>query len=121
MWIGRVYCISCGHRLSLAKEELFHGHNYRIEVAVEGEVDPKSGLIIDCHGLDAFVEPILQRLDHQTLNNVFDDVPTVENLTLWIGQRLWRQLKQTGSTGLRLRVWETDRIFAEEGWRVKHE
>ena len=67
-----------------------HGHSYRIEITVEGEVDERTGWLVDYGDITAVVEPILRReLDHQVLN----EVPGLENATSevlcgW----LWRRL-----------------------------
>src|SRR3954452_22222860 len=46
-----------------------HGHNYRLVVAVRGEVDPVTGFVVDLARLDALVtERVLDRLDHPHLN-----------------------------------------------------
>ncbi len=66
-----------------------HGHSFRIEVAVEGTVDPSRGFLIDYGDLKRAVEPIVDRLDHRLLNEI-DGLgnPTSEVIAAW----LWRQL-----------------------------
>lgn len=65
-----------------------HGHNYRFLVALEGEVDPGSGLIVDFDDLKKAVrEHVLARLDHRDLNEVLEN-PTAENLARWIWEAL---------------------------------
>ncbi len=67
-----------------------HGHSYRIEIAVEGEVDPEMGWLYDHSLLSRAMDPICDRLDHQYLNDIPGlENPTVENLAGW----LWAQLK----------------------------
>lgn len=66
-----------------------HGHNYRLFVTVEGEVDPHTGFIIDLGHLDSLVsEKVVERLDHQHLNSALPEfaekIPSSENLILWI-------------------------------------
>lgn len=66
-----------------------HGHNYRLYVTVEGEVDPRTGFIIDLGHLDGTVSArVIDRLDHQHLNTAVPDfaekIPSSENLVLWI-------------------------------------
>ena len=68
-----------------------HGHNYRLYVTVEGEVDPATGFIIDLGYLDDFVGTrVVDRLDHQHLNSALPQfgeggkIPSSENLILWI-------------------------------------
>src|SRR4051812_50106942 len=46
-----------------------HGHNYRLWVGVQGEVDPVTGFVVDLGRLDALIqERVIERLDHQHLN-----------------------------------------------------
>jgi len=105
--LGRRYRFSASHRLhapQLSEEENYrvfgkcnnphgHGHNYVVEVAVSGDVDPATGMIANLADLDAFVErQVLEDFDHKSLNedvSAFrDTVPTTENLCIEIFQRL---------------------------------
>jgi len=68
-----------------------HGHNYRLFVTVEGEVDPQTGFIIDLGDLDSLVTAkVIDRLDHQHLNAALPDfgeggkIPSSENIIVWI-------------------------------------
>lgn len=72
-----------------------HGHNYRLYVTVEGEVDPRTGFIIDLGHLDGVVTlRVVDRLDHQHLNSALPEfgeggkIPSSENLVLWIRTQL---------------------------------
>jgi len=67
-----------------------HGHSYRIEVCVIGQVDPKLGWLVDFGEIAARVEPVLkQELDHRVLNDVPGlENPTSEILAHWLWQRL---------------------------------
>jgi len=67
-----------------------HGHSFRGEVAVRGEVDPATGWLIDFADLQKLVRPIVDRLDHYLLNEIEGlENPTSEILAAWI----WSQLK----------------------------
>jgi 6-pyruvoyltetrahydropterin/6-carboxytetrahydropterin synthase len=66
-----------------------HGHGYVIDVAIEGEVDPELGWLIDFGDLAIAWEPIHATLDHQLLNDIEGlENPTAELLALWIWERL---------------------------------
>ena len=54
-----------------------HGHSYRLDVHVSGEVDVQSGMVIDFHDIQKVVKPLVEQLDHRLLN----DVPGLENST----------------------------------------
>src|ERR1051325_4865607 len=71
-----------------------HGHSFRCEVAVRGEVDEEKGwLIHDAEISDAF-EPLRKRLDHYYLNEIDGlENATSENLARWIWVRLEESLK----------------------------
>lgn len=90
--ITRTYTFCAAHRLHSEQlsddlnQQIFgkcnnphgHGHNYKILVTVQGEVDPCTGLIADPEALDRLVKKnIIDRFDHQHLN--FD--PAFEHLT----------------------------------------
>lgn len=65
-----------------------HGHNYRFLVAVEGEVDPGSGMILDFGEVaDRVREHVLSRVDHRDLNEILEN-PTAENIARWIWEVL---------------------------------
>lgn len=70
-----------------------HGHNYVLDVTLEGEPDPETGMIIDLKELKEILEDLLiAKVDHKNLNLdvdfLRDCVPTVENLVI----RFWDAL-----------------------------
>lgn len=70
-----------------------HGHSFRFDIVVEGEVDPAQGYLIDYGDIRKVVDPIVRELDHQYLN----DIPglensTSENLSRWLWDNIKRQL-----------------------------
>jgi 6-pyruvoyltetrahydropterin/6-carboxytetrahydropterin synthase len=74
-----------------------HGHNYRLEVTVEGEPDPETGMVMDLVDLKQILEAeIMARFDHKDLNDdtpYFEKrVPTPENFALVIRQILLEAL-----------------------------
>lgn len=93
-----------------------HGHNYDLEVTVEGEVDPETGYVMDLKKLkDLLGETVLDDLDHANLNVdvpwLAGVVPTTENLALAIWRRLEGRLGAVRLTNVRL--WETERNMVE--------
>lgn len=93
-----------------------HGHNYMLDVTLEGEVDFKTGMLINLTELDQVVqERVIARLDHRNLNldvpELADEIPTTEVLARFI----FEQLDGAFSAGrlTRVRVYESDDLWAE--------
>jgi 6-pyruvoyltetrahydropterin/6-carboxytetrahydropterin synthase len=95
-----------------------HGHNYVIEVSVEGEPDPLTGMVVDLKELKAVLQrEIIEPFDHRFLNHEvppFDRVvPTVENIAV----EIWRRLESHVSSERRrlhaVRVYETEDLFVD--------
>jgi len=75
------------------KCERLHGHSYRITIEVRGEVDPKSGWIIDYQEIANAFEPIRLQLDHYYLNDIEGlENPTSEVLAAWIYDAIYKSL-----------------------------
>ena len=126
------YPFSASHRLHTAKlseeenQRLFgkcnnpygHGHNYTLEVSVEGVADEQSGMILARPVLDRIVErAVLSKIDHADLNSDLEDfhdvVPTTENLALlidrWLQSEWSREFAGRPVRLSRIRVEETAR------------
>jgi 6-pyruvoyltetrahydropterin/6-carboxytetrahydropterin synthase len=66
-----------------------HGHSFRFDVVVEGEVDPAKGYLVDYADIKKAAEPLVKRLDHYYLNDIEGlSNPTSEVLAEWIYERL---------------------------------
>jgi len=84
------FYFAAAHRLPRYEGPCFrmHGHNYKFFVALEGDVDPGSGMIADFGVVKQTVqEQVLSRVDHRNLNDVLDN-PTAENIARWIWEAL---------------------------------
>ncbi len=96
-----------------------HGHNYIVDVAIEGEPDPVTGMILDLKRLkDLLEERVLSVYDHRLLNRevaAFENkVPTVENIAVDIWSRIEKDIDATGRARLySVRVQETDDLAVE--------
>jgi 6-pyruvoyltetrahydropterin/6-carboxytetrahydropterin synthase len=89
-----------------------HGHDYGVEVSVEGAVDPASGRVVSLEVLDGiFDSEVRGRYSHRMLNEVarFEtQVPTAENIALAIFDDLASPVaKRTGARLTNVRVVET--------------
>jgi 6-pyruvoyltetrahydropterin/6-carboxytetrahydropterin synthase len=93
-----------------------HGHNYTLEVTVAGEVDSKTGMVLDMKDLKQLVEgEVLESMDHRFLNKevpVFSStLPTTENIAV----EIWRRLAQKLPNGKlhRIRLYETPDLYVD--------
>lgn len=130
--LTRRYRFSAAHRLhneALSAEEnasLYgkcnnprgHGHEYVLEVTVTGDVNPKTGMVMDLTVLDRLVErEVLGRFDHMHLNldveNFRAQVPTTENLCVEIYNLLGRSFPDGHRAGSRMRP-RLERVRLEE-------
>ena len=94
----------------------YHGHNYELEVLVEGPIDPATGYVIDVGVLKAIVEDeVVDQLDHRNLNldvAWFETrLSSAENIAVYC----WEQIAPRLPAGrLKLiRLWETPRNYVE--------
>ncbi len=105
---------AAGHALRnyRGKCENVHGHNYRCQVSVEGTALDDIGLLVDFVELKRIVHAVLDRMDHQWLNEFppFDKLnPSAENMARYIYEEVAAALP--AREGVRLasvRLWETD-------------
>lgn len=66
-----------------------HGHSFRVDVAVAGDVDPRAGWLLDYADIKGAFAPLRERLDHRYLNEIEGLAnPTSEALAAWIWERL---------------------------------
>jgi 6-pyruvoyltetrahydropterin/6-carboxytetrahydropterin synthase len=67
-----------------------HGHSYRLRVMIDGQLGKDSGWVMDFADIKSIVGPVVDRLDHQCLNDIAGlENPTAELLAVWI----WNQIK----------------------------
>lgn len=93
----------------------YHGHNYELDVSVEGDIDARTGYVADLGMVKRIVEErVVARLDHKNLNLDVPEFqslnPTTENLVVVIWKLLEGHLPGRLS---RLVLWETPRNYVE--------
>ena len=106
-------------RFGACATEPGHGHNYRLEIALEGEPDRETGFVADLPALDALVRRlVVEELDHRHINHAILEfapggrIPSCENLVLWIVSVLERELP--GGARLEgVRLFESEDLGAE--------
>ncbi|HEY6447222.1 MAG TPA: 6-carboxytetrahydropterin synthase QueD [Acidobacteriaceae bacterium] len=111
---------SSGHFLRnyKGKCENPHGHNYKVRITLRGETLDAAGLLLDFRDLKLVMRPVIERIDHQMLNDVepFTTInPSAENLAKFFYDETNRQLAEM--TGGRVSVkdctiYETDTTTA---------
>lgn len=89
----RSFTFEAAHRLPHVPEghrcARLHGHSFRVDLACEGEIDPRTGWLVDFADIKAAFEPWLEKLDHFYLNEVPGlENPTSENLARWVWDRV---------------------------------
>ena len=66
-----------------------HGHSFKVDILIEGEVDPEQGYLEDFGQIKQAIRPIEHQLDHRLLNYIEGlENPTAENLAKWVYDRL---------------------------------
>jgi 6-pyruvoyltetrahydropterin/6-carboxytetrahydropterin synthase len=127
--LTRIYTFSAGHSLPSLPEghkcRRPHGHNYRLEITVQGEVGA-DGLLLEAGAMDVIVAPVLKRLDHYTINDLGETLttaaghavianPTCERIAEYFYEAL-AVLKYACPPRLlthSVRVWENERLACE--------
>ena len=79
-----------------------HGHNYHLEVSVTGEIDPRTGMLVDLVALQgAIAQFVVEPFDHTFLNKDIpyfaQVVPTAENIAIHIAQLLQQPVQELGA------------------------
>lgn len=108
MDIFRIFHLQCARRLPALPEthpcSRLHGHSFRVELTVSGELDPAFGWVVDFAEIEAAWQPVHAALDHRYLNDIAGlENPTSEHLAVW----LWSRLQPVLPGLSQIRVMET--------------
>lgn len=87
-----------------------HGHEWLIEVWLDGKIDPETGMVINFNRLKDTIDV----LDHACVND-FVVLPTAEHMCAWLIEKI-RVLESFDS--VKVKVWETENGCAENEWKA---
>ena len=112
---------SSGHFLRnyKGKCENPHGHNYKVRITLRGEALDKAGLLLDFRDLKQVMRPVIERLDHQMINDIepFTSLnPSAENLAKYFFDQTNDRLKNVTSGRVFVKdvtIYETDTTTAK--------
>lgn len=128
--LSRKIHFSAGHRYFTSKlseeenKEIFgacytpygHGHNYTLEVTLEGQIDPITGMVINLVDVDQALKEVVGPLDHKHLNfdipEFKETVPTTENVAKYCFDKL-TPLFNNNVKVIRTRVYEASDLWAD--------
>ena len=93
MKIVQAFTFEAAHRLPNVPQThrcfRMHGHSYRVELHLEGPIDPHTGFVVDFFDVESAFAPLLGRLDHNCLNDIEGlENPTAEHIAIWIYDRI---------------------------------
>ncbi|HII53967.1 hypothetical protein COT30_03530 [Candidatus Micrarchaeota archaeon CG08_land_8_20_14_0_20_49_17] len=112
--IYKVKTISCAHKLGLpykSKCNEIHGHNYKIEVWAEGELNTEK-MVLDY----SIIGETIEMYDHKFLNDLFQPA-TSEMFACELLRELKKRARKANPTAkFIVRVWETGSSYAEATW-----
>lgn len=108
---------SAAHRLRnyQGECEALHGHNWKVQVTVQGRTLNDIGLAIDFKTLKKITGATLDRMDHACLNDIapFCDInPSSENIARVLYEEIKTSLAACGVSLLKVSVWESDNAWA---------
>jgi 6-pyruvoyltetrahydropterin/6-carboxytetrahydropterin synthase len=95
-----------------------HGHNYKVRVTLHGKELDKAGLLVDFKDLKEVMKQVIDRLDHQMLNEIEPFVslnPSAENIAKYFYDQASARVKSVtdGRAGVKdVTIWETDTTTA---------
>jgi len=104
---------AAGHSLRnyKGKCENVHGHNYRVQVTIQGPQLDSIGLLVDFVEVKRLIHRVVDRLDHQFINELspFDVLnPSAENLAKYFYDEISRGMNAAGPQVTEVKIWETD-------------
>ena len=108
---------AAAHRLTLVghKCENLHGHNWKVEVCIKGDVLDQGGVLMDFGIIKKSLRGIMEELDHKYLNELemFSECPpSSENIARIIADKLGREVNTDKVKVYSVTAWESDNASA---------
>ncbi|MFN2396672.1 MAG: 6-pyruvoyl tetrahydropterin synthase family protein [Bacteroidales bacterium] len=96
----------------------WHGHNYVLYVTVKGEVDAKTGFLINLKDLSKILKDnVIDKLDHRNMNLEVDfmekRMASTENLAIGIWEQIEKPIRDLGAALHCVKVYETEKNYVE--------
>ncbi len=96
----------------------WHGHNYELFVTVKGEVDTKTGFLINLKQLSKIIkEKVIDKIDHKNINLevdfMADKMASTENLAIAVWEQLEQPIRKLGATLHSVKIYESENNFVE--------
>lgn len=133
MKISKEFKWEMGHRLPFhsGKCKNIHGHTYKMRVEIEGDLD-SNGMVMDYYDVSSVISPLVDEFDHSfivkdddseviellnKLNSKKIVVPfetTAENITLYMLQKIKEKITSDRIKKIKVRVYETEKTYAED-------
>lgn len=106
--LTKTFYFDAAHNLSKVPPEHkcsnVHGHTFRVDVTISGEVNQQQGWVMDFGDIKSIVQPVIDRLDHHYLNQIKGlEKGTSELLVMW----LWDRIKPLLPKLTKIVVWES--------------
>ena len=104
---------SAAHQLTMvgSKCENMHGHNWKVEVYVNGEKTDDAGVLMDFGVIKKHVREIMAMLDHKYLNELDyfrQNQPSSENIAFFVATELRKKIDNSAVSVSRVTAWESD-------------
>jgi len=113
--VTKRFTFEAAHRLAAYKGPCakMHGHSYKLYITVSGPTQVHADMVIDFKDLKTIVDKyIIDKLDHNMLNEIIPMKTTAENMVIWIGDMIEKHLP-VGIILQRIRLYETEDSYAE--------
>ncbi len=104
-----------GSRSGLKAPGAIHGHNYTVDLTCAGQLDGRTGMVVNITEIDTVLKTVLEPLDQSFLEEDHPEVawglPTTENLARWIWRECEGKIPPVALTSVR--VQETEDLWSE--------